>query len=46
MNLHDMDDHASSSVELLATVVALEVLCSLMGDQDLLILEISLAIPR
>lgn len=40
-----MNDHAASGVELLATMVALEVFCSLMGDQNLLILEITLAVP-
>lgn len=46
VDLHNVDGHSSSSVEFLAAVVTLEMLGSLVGDQDLLVLEITLAVPR
>lgn len=45
VNLDNMDTHSSSCVEFLAATGAFEVLGSLMGDQDLFIFKISLAVP-
>lgn len=46
VDLHNVDGHSSGGVEFLAAMVTLEMLGPLMGDQDLLILEITLTVPR
>lgn len=45
VNLDNVHTHSSGCVEFLAASGAFEVLGSLMGDQDLFIFEISLAVP-
>lgn len=46
VDLHNVDGHSSGGVEFLAAVVTLEMLGPLVGDQNLLVLEITLAVPR
>ena len=44
MNLQDVHDHSSSRAELLMTHVTLEMLGLLMLDQDLFVIELSVAV--
>jgi len=41
-----MNSHPSSRVEFLATMVTLEMLGTLVRDQDLFVFKVTLAVPR
>jgi hypothetical protein len=46
VDLHNVNSHSSGGAEFLAAMVTLEMLGPLVGDQDLFIFEITLAVPR